>query len=313
MTSPTFAELESFLAIARIGSFRGAARYLSVSRSALSHSIATLERRLGVSLLNRTTRSVHLTDAGRELIDGISPAISEIKATIAGLAERRASPAGRLRITTFGVAARQILRPLVLDYLVRYPSVQLEMESEGRIVDIVEAGFDAGIRVAEYVPKDMIALPLGLPLRFAVVGSPAYLQCHTLPVEPEYLAQHRLIALRLPSGTMLRWKFSRDVVFEPMAGQTSLIVSDPILAVQAAKENLGLAFVLENDILAELRAGTLVRILEDWTLPFSDLCLYYPGRRHISPNLRALIDLAKERRAADTRSVLPKRTTRARQ
>jgi len=199
MRSSGLIELDAVLAVARHRGFRAAATELGMSRSALSHAIAALEAKLGVRLFHRTTRSVSLTEAGEQFVSGVAPALGQIREAMARAGSHRDTPAGTLRINTSAGAARQ-MEPLVFEYLRRYPDMTVDIVTEGRLVDIVVDGFDAGVRLAELVPRDMIAVPLGPDQRFAVVGSPAYFKQHPKPRTPADLSRHRCIRSRLPSG-----------------------------------------------------------------------------------------------------------------
>lgn len=291
-------DLDAVVAIARRGSFRAAALELGMSTSALSNAIGKLEASLGVRLFHRTTRSVSLTDAGRLFVSQLAPALGEIHSAIAAARSQQETPSGTLRINAFATAAREILSPLVLEFLRRHPQVHIDLVTEGRLVDIVADGFDLGVRVADLVPTDMIAVALGPPQRYAVVGSPAYLDAHGAPRAPTDLLGHRCIRVRLPNGALFRWRFGKD-------GETvQLDVSGPItldeasLARTAALEGVGLGFFMEADVRADIQAGRLVRVLEDWTPSLAPLCLYYSGRRNASAALKAFIGLAREVGAA---------------
>jgi DNA-binding transcriptional LysR family regulator len=294
MYRPGLNDLDAVMAIARRGSFRAAALDLGMSTTALSNAIGKLEANLGVRLFNRTTRSVSLTDAGRAFVEQVSPALQDIHSAMEAVRSQQATPSGTLRINAFATAAREILSPLVLEFLRRHPQVHVDLATEGRLVDIVAEGFDLGVRVADLVPSDMIAVSLGRPQRYAVVGSPAYFETHGRPRVPPDLLNHQCIRVRLPNGTLFRWQFEKR-------GRTAQIdVSGPItldeasLARIAVLEGIGLGFFMEQDVLADVKAGRLIRVLEDWTPPFAGLCLYYPGRRNPSAALRAFVDLARE-------------------
>jgi DNA-binding transcriptional LysR family regulator len=294
MYRPGLNDLDAVTAIARKASFRAAALDLGMSTTALSNAVGKLEANLGVRLFNRTTRSVSLTDAGRVFIEQVSPALQDIHGAMEAVRSQQATPSGTLRINAFATAAREILSPLVLEFLRRYPQVHVDLVTEGRLVDIVAEGFDLGVRVADLVPSDMIAVSLGRPQRYAVVGSPAYLKKYGKPRVPPDLLDHRCIRVRLPNGALYRWQFEKR-------GQTAQIdVSGPItldeasLARTAVLEGVGLGFFMEQNILADIKAGSLVRVLEDWTPPFGGLCLYYPGRRNPSASLKAFIGLSRE-------------------
>ncbi|WP_020202492.1 MULTISPECIES: LysR family transcriptional regulator [Cupriavidus] len=293
MQTSGLGELEGVAAVARLRSFRAAATELGVSTSALSHAIAALEARIGVRLFHRTTRSVSLTEAGAQFVAGIAPALSAIRGAMEQAGSHRDTPSGTLRINTSSGAARQAM-PLFLAFLRRYPEMRLDIVTEGRLIDIVVAGFDAGIRLAESVPLDMVAVPLGRPQRFAVVGSPAYFAANPPPRAPADLLAHRCIRTRLPSGTLYRWEFSRHGEALSVDVQGELTLDDPYLMLDAARDGMGLTYLTEWSVEADLAAGTLVRVLEDWTPPFDGLSLYYPGRRHVPAGLRALIEMIRE-------------------
>ncbi len=293
MYRPGLNDLHAVIAIARRASFRVAALDLAMSTTALSNAVAKFEASLGVRLFNRTTRSVSLTDAGRVFIDQIGPAMQDIHGALDAVRSRQQTPSGTLRINAFAMAARQIISPLVLEFLSLYPQVHIDLVTEGRLVDIVAEGFDLGVRVADLVPTDMISVSLGLPQRYAVVGSPAYFEKHDGPIVPPDLLGHSCIRVRLPNGALFRWQFEKG-------GQTAQIdVNGPItldevsLSRTAVLQGIGLGFFMEQDVRADIEAGRLVRALEDWTPPFAGLCLYYPGRRNPSAALKAFISLAR--------------------
>ncbi|RKE36915.1 DNA-binding transcriptional LysR family regulator [Paraburkholderia sp. BL23I1N1] len=292
MKTPGLSELEGVLAVARHRSFRAAATELSVSTSALSHAIAALEARIGVRLFNRTTRSVSLSEAGAQFVDSVAPALSTIRVAIEQAGSYRDTPAGTLRINSSAGAARQVM-PFLLEYLRRYPEMKLDLVTEGRMIDLVVEGFAAGIRLADSVPQDMIAVPFNQPQRFAVVGSPAYFVDHPKPRTPDDLRAHRCIRLRMPSGRIYHWEFERRGEATSVDVQGMLTLDEPSLVMEAARKGFGLAYMTEWNVAADLEAGTLQRVLEDWTPPFDGLCLYYPGRRHVPAGLRALIEMIR--------------------
>ncbi|MBK5959248.1 LysR family transcriptional regulator [Rhodoplanes elegans] len=294
MYRPGLNELDAVIAIARRGSFRAAALDLGMSTTALSNAVGKLEAGLGVRLFHRTTRSVSLTDAGGAFVKQIGPALQDIHGAMETVRSRQTTPSGTFRINTFPMAAREILSPLVLEFLRRYPQVHVDLVTEGRLVDIVAEGFDLGVRVADLVPSDMISVSLGRSQQFAVVGSPAYFERHERPRVPPDLLDHPCVRVRLPNGALYRWQFEKE-------GQTAQIdVNGPItldeasLARTAVLDGIGLGFFMEQDVRADIEAGRLVRVLEDWTPPFGGLCLYYPARRNASAALKAFIGLARE-------------------
>lgn len=286
-------ELEAVLAVARHRSFRAAANEMGVSTSALSHAVAALEARIGVRLFNRTTRSVSLSEAGGLFVNAVAPALSTIRVALEQAGSFRDTPSGTLRINTSVGAARRAM-PVFIAFLQRYPDMKLDIVTEGRLVDIVVEGFDAGIRLAETVPQDMIAVPFGERLRFAVVGSPAYIAQHGVPRTPADLKAHRCIRSRMPSGAIAHWEFARRGQTLRIDGEGALTLDEPGLMLAAARAGLGLAYLTEWNAAADLAAGTLVRVLQEWTPPLDGLCLYYPGRRHVPAGLRALIEMIRE-------------------
>ncbi|MFI5408051.1 LysR family transcriptional regulator [Kaistia sp. UC242_56] len=294
MVKPTFKDLEAFAAVAKYRSFRKAADALGTSRSALSHNLIGLERMLGIRLLNRTTRSVSLTDAGARLLAGLDPLLRDLDTALDSLAEERGEPGGKLRINANKSAARLLLGHVVPRYLARYPKVELDLVSDGRLVDIVNEGFDAGVRLAESIPQDMIAVRIGGDARFVAVASPAYLVDCAPPVTPDDLHRHICIRQRLPSGKRYRWEFSRRGEELAIDVPGALTLDDSDLMVQAASHGLGIAYVPEAFARKKLRSGELVMVLADWCPPIPGLALYYPGNRHVPSALRAFIDVLKE-------------------
>jgi DNA-binding transcriptional LysR family regulator len=291
-------EFDAIVAIARLGSFRAAATELGMSTSALSHAVSALEARLGVRLFNRTTRSVSPTDAGEQFIARIAPALGEIGSAIAGISSHRDTPAGTLRINASAGAARMILTPIFLEYLERYPEMNLVLVTEGRLIDIVQRGFDAGIRIADTVPRDMIAVPIGGPLRMVVVGSPDYFAGRDLPKVPADLLHHQCIRARMATGAIWRWEFERHGEAIEIDVPGTLTLDEMTLMLEAVLAGTGLAYLSEWSVRDHIAAGRLVSVLENWSPPYPGLCLYYPGRRHVPVGLRALIDLIREKNRA---------------
>lgn len=265
-----------------------------MSPTALSNAVGTLEQQVGIRLFNRTTRSVALTEAGRAFIDEVGPALRTIDGAMEGARAHQQTPSGTLRINAFASAAREVLAPLVLEYLRRYPRVHIDIVTEGRLVDIVSAGFDFGLRRIDFVPADMIAIRLRRGRRHAVVATPRYFAERPVPRIPADLRAHSCIRVRLPNGELYHWQFEK-------AGQAELIdVEGPItldeasLARMAVLDHIGIGYFMESDVAEDLEAGRLVRMLEGWTPVLPDLALYYPDRRNGSAASRAFIDLARE-------------------
>lgn len=294
MTRLALRDFDAVLAVARRGSFRQAAVDLGLSTTALSHMIARIEAELGVRLFNRTTRSVALTDAGHIFVDRIGPSLLDVREAIEIVRARGETPSGTLRINAPPFAARSALAALILDYMRRCPDVHVDVVTDGRLVDIVAEGFDLGVRVASLVPTDMIALSLGEAQRFAVVASPNYLAAHRPPRVPADLACHACIRVRLPDGALYRWYFEKGAETAQIDVSGPMTIDDVTIARAAVVAGVGIGFFFEQDVIAEIEAGRLVRLLGDWTPAFPGLALYYPGRRHPSAALAAFLALARE-------------------
>jgi DNA-binding transcriptional LysR family regulator len=293
MSDQTFTALNAVLAIARKRSFRAAAIELGMSPTALSNAIGKLERQLGVRLFNRTTRSVALTDAGQTFVSQVGPALHTIQDALDDVRSQRDEPSGVLRINAFASATRDILAPLILAYLRRYPQVQIDLVTEERLVDIVGEGFDFGIRSAELIPSDMIAVRLGKPRRHVVVATPAYFKNSPELLVPPDLLRHICVRIRLPNGERYRWRFEKAgrVVHIDVPGPITL--DEASLARIAVLDNLGVGYFMEPDVREDIAAGRLVCALDDWMPPLSPSCLYYPGRKNSSAAFRAFVDLAR--------------------
>jgi len=291
MSRANYNDLQAFVVIAREGSFTRAAAQLGVSQSALSHTIRTLEARVGVRLLTRTTRSVSPTEAGERLYQAMAPRFEEIELELAAVSAFRDTPAGTVRISASEHAANNILWPKLLPVLEQYPDIKVEITVDYALSDIVAQRFDAGVRLGEQVARDMIAVPIGPPLRMAVVGSPAYLRRREAPQRPGDLAAHNCINLRLPThGSLLQWDFAKDghELKARVDGQWTFNSSLPIL--RAALAGGGLAFLPEDMVAEALTAGRLLRVLDDWCQPFPGYHLYYPNRREHSSAFALVIE-----------------------
>jgi DNA-binding transcriptional LysR family regulator len=294
MTRSVIADLDAVVCVARLKSFRAAALELGMSTTALSSAVAKLEQRLRVRLFNRTTRSVSLTDAGQAFVERVGPAVADIHDAMLAAQSLQATPAGTLRINAFASAAREVIAPLVLRFLRRYPQVHIDLVTEGRIIDIVAAGFDLGLRPADLVPSDMIALPLGLRRNHAVVASPEFLRTHGVPIIPDDLYRFRCIRARLPNGALLRWRFEKNGSASNIDVQGAITLDEPSLVRIAAQDGIGLGYVMEADVREDIASGRLVRVLEDWTPDLAPLALYYPGRKNPTAAFSAFIKAARE-------------------
>lgn len=286
--------LNVFLSVAAHRSFRAAGRELDITASAVSHSIKTLEQRLAVRLLNRTTRSMSLTDAGERLAVKLRPSLSSLTQALQEVDEFQHTPSGTIRINSSEGAVRLVLRPLLARFVRTYPQVHLDIVCDGKLGDVVADGFDAGIRLFEAVPQDMISVRVGGPVRFAAVASPSYLAARGRPAVPQDLHQHDCIRFRFESGALYRWEFARHGVEESIDVKGPITLTDQPLMVDAAIEGIGIAFVPDHLALEALRDGRLERVLDEWCPAYPGLCLYYPGHRHVSGALRALIDMVRD-------------------
>ncbi len=299
MNRGDLADLTAFVAVADHLSFRRAASRLGVTPSALSHSMRQLEERLGMRLLNRTTRSVSVTDAGLRLLERLRPAISEIAGALEDLNQERQRPVGRLRICAIHLAASAVIAPIWKRFLSTYPDVHLEVAVGEAPIDIVAKGFDAGIGPRDRVPADMIAVRVMGPMKIAVVGAPAYFARRRAPRTPDDLARHICVEYRREAdGEVLMWLFERNRKSRRISVDGRVMVNDADLAVRAAVDGLGIAYTVEALAEPFLRSGQLVRVLEDWSPSFEGLFLYYPGHRQVPAALRAFIDMIRTARGS---------------
>ena len=281
--------------IAEERSFTRAAARLGVSSSALSHALRVLEGRLGVKLLHRTTRSVSPTEAGERLLAEVRPALAEIARSVEALGQLRDRPAGRVRISAHRTAALLRIAPRLAMLRRDHPDVLVEVSVEDELVDIVAAGFDAGVRRGERVERDMVAVRISPDQRSAVVASPDYLRRRPAPREPEDVAAHDAIAYRhATSGVLHRWAFEQGGRTLVVDMRPVLIANDADLLVRAALDGVGLAYVMEEQVLTHLATGALVRVLDGWSVSLGSDFLYYPNRQ-VSPALRVVIDALRVR------------------
>ncbi|ALR78064.1 LysR family transcriptional regulator [[Enterobacter] lignolyticus] len=290
-------ELEVILAVAHRQSFRAAARELGMSATAVSNAVAGLESRLKVRLFNRSTRSVALTPAGQRYVERIAPALAEIQRASEEIMAEPDSPSGTLRINAPQESVSLLFEPLIQPYLLRYPQMRLDITSESRMVDIVAEGYDAGIRLAESVPQDMIAVPLTGDLKMLIVATPEYFARHGKPQTPDDLLMHRSIGMRMSHGGLYHWELERHQQKLTVNVPPRIVLNEMRAIHRAALSGVGLAFISDGFVREDLAAGRLESVMEAWCPAFGGLRLYYPGRRHVPPGLRAFIDLAHELRA----------------
>jgi DNA-binding transcriptional LysR family regulator len=289
-------ELTAFIAVAREQSFTKAAAQLGVSQSALSYTIRTLEARLGLRLLTRTTRSVSLTEAGERLLHSIGPRFDEIESEIAALSAMRDKPAGTIRITTVEHAAETILWPALAPLLAEYPDINVEIISDYGLKDIVADRYDAGVRLGEQVDKDMISLRISADLRMAVVGAPSYFEGRAKPDTPQDLIVHNCIKLRLPThGAFYAWEFQKDGQELKVRIQGRTAFNTVGMMRQAALDGFGLAYLPEDQVETAIKEGKLGRVLADWCPPRPAYHLYYPSRRQHSPAFALVIEALRYR------------------
>lgn len=294
MRRTDLADLTAFVAIADNLSFRAAAARIDVTPSALSHMMRQLEERLGVRLLNRTTRSVSVTDAGRRLLDRLRPAVEQISRGLEDLKGEQGHPFGCLRLYVTHLAGAAVIAPVWARFLSTFPDVQLEIHADAAPADIVAKGFDAGIGPRDWAAADMIAVRVTGPMIVAVVGAPRYFARRRPPRTPDDLARHSCVQYRRAAdGAIFEWPFERDGKSRQISVDGRITVNDTDLAIRAAVDGLGIAYSVEAVADPFLRSGQLVRVLEEWSPSFEGFFLHYPGHRQVPAALRALIDMLR--------------------
>lgn len=283
--------LATFVAVAESRGFSAAAVRLGVSPSAVSQAVRLLEKRVGVPLFNRTTRSVNLTEAGARFLERIGPAVQELAAASEELSDSAERPSGLLRLTVSRGAYLWVLQPVLGAFLRAYPQIDLEVSIDNTLVDIVGRGFDAGIRFGGMVERDMVGLRVGPPMANCIVAAPRYLAEHGTPVHPRELLAHDCIGFRFASsGQLERWEFAKNGEAMTLAVSGRLVMNDVAVMLDAAVDGIGIANLIGSFTERHIADGRLVQLLADWTTPLPDLTLYYPDRRRVPPKLRALID-----------------------
>lgn len=292
-------DLLAFLAVVRAGGFREAARSAGASASSLSEAVRRLETRLGVRLLNRTTRSVAPTDVGARLAERLAPALGEVEAALDIVNLYRDRPAGTLRLNVPANVSRTVLAPILVPFLTTYPDIRVEVVVEDGFVDLIAAGCDAGIRYDERLAQDMIALPIGpRTQRLLTAASPSYLAARGTPEHPRDLLAHACMRGQFSGGATPAWEFEREgeIVFVDPPGPLQVRQGAAFdLAVQAAVGGLGIVHLFEDWLQPHIDSGALVPILQDWCQTFSGPFLYYPGRKHLPSPLRAFVDFVRSR------------------
>ncbi|WP_348971531.1 LysR family transcriptional regulator [Pseudomonas atacamensis] len=297
MAKPNFNDLLAFVTVARTGSFTRAAVQLGVTQSAVSQVVSALEARLKIRLLTRTTRSVSLTAAGERLLHTVGHRFDEIEAELDALTELRDKPAGTVRITCGDNIIKTTLLPKLTPLLLQYPDIKVEFDINYGFRDIVADRFDAGVRFSDTVAQDMIAVPIGPPLRMAVVASPDYFARHPAPQHPRELAAHRCIDIRFPTYDGVdAWEFERQGKKLKVRVDGQLVFNSTVHIADAAVNGLGIAYLPEDEFGAHLAEGRLVRVLEDWCEPFGGFHLYYPSRRQPSPAFSLVVEALRVER-----------------
>ena len=296
MSQPDLLHLRAFAAVAQARSFRQAAKRLELSPSAVSQAVRTLEERLAVPLLLRTTRSVSLTQAGASLLEQVGPVLSQLDQALSSASQWSDRIRGSLKLNMPRSAAAQLMSPLLAGFVNAHPEVSLDITTQDGLVDIVREGHDAGIRFPQAVPRDMVAVPIGPRQRFSVVGTVALAASHGKPVHPEDLLRLPCVRLRFPSGVVYQWAFHREEESRHLATSGQLTVDDQGLALQAALDGLGWAYVYESMARPHLETSRLVQALADWCPSEAGFQLYYPSRVQVSRPLRALIDWVRANR-----------------
>ncbi|MGY4228332.1 DNA-binding transcriptional LysR family regulator [Bradyrhizobium sp. USDA 4503] len=287
-------DLDAFVAVARTRNFRRAALEQRVSVSSLSQRLRDMEERLGVRLMNRTTRSVALTEAGELLLARVAPAMVNVADAITEVRGLRAEPSGRLRINAPPPAVDLVLAPMIAPFLARYPRVELDVVAESAFVDIVAQGFDAGVRYGEHLAQDMVAVPLGAPQRYAIVASSAYVAKHGRPMHPKDLLAHPCIRSRFSNGVMFDWEFEKNGRVVKISPPARLTATHLGLALRAVHDGVGYWATFEGYVRYGVKSGALVSVLDDWCPPFDGPFLYYPSRRQPPPALAAFVSFVAD-------------------
>jgi DNA-binding transcriptional LysR family regulator len=301
LSGSDYNQLRAFVAVGEHLSFSRAAEVLGVSPSALSQMVRGFEERVGVRLLNRTTRSVALTEAGETLFQRVRPAVSELGAAIGQVRQSRERPSGTVRVHAFRSAAEAYLDPILADFAARFPDVVLDITLDDEVVDVVAGGFDAALRIGEVIERDMIAVRLGPDIKQIAVASPDYLAKHGRPEHPRDLVDHRCIRWRWTGQTMpYAWEFFERGSWFSVTVDGPLVFSDKQMALRATLQGIGIGFAVEDTVRDHIAAGRLVPLLEAWSAPFPGMFLCYPQQRQMAPALRAFIDAVRAQPSGPT-------------
>lgn len=288
MARNDLAELSAFATVAEERSFTRAATKLGLSQSALSHAIGSLEKRMGVQLLARTTRSVSATAAGTALLRELAPALERIGSAVAEAMQQRDRPAGRIRLILPRTAIEMVLLPKLASFARAYPEIVLEITSSNDPVDIIAGGYDAGVQLGEFIQRDMIAVPVTAEMRLAVVGSPAYFESNPIPRTPQDLRDHSCIGFRFSNG-LYRWEFEKGRKALTVSPEGPASFDDPDLVIRTVLDGVGIGTAMEATLEHLLARGKLIQVLKDWCPSFPGYFLYYPSRRNQPAALAALI------------------------
>ncbi len=293
MRGSEFSELRAFMEVVEQGNFSRAAIYLGLAPSTLSQTIRSLESRLGVRLLQRTTRSVSVTEAGEHLLARIRPVFEELNLAVESINDFRDTPAGTLRLSVSSIPAQMILAPILKDFLLAYPAISLEIDVDNSHIDIVKGRFDAGIRYGRVIANDMVMVKASAPSRMIAVASPAYIAIHGTPQTPQDLQAHACIRFRRGNQQLLAWEFEKQKKKIEIAVSGQLIVSDVDLMVKATRDGVGIGYMAETYMKDDIDQGVLVPLLTDWSTAYDSWYLYYASRQHLSAPLKAFIQFLR--------------------
>lgn len=289
MHGSEFAELRAFIEVVEHGNFSRAATYLGLAPSTLSQTIRSLEERFGVRLLQRTTRSLSLTEAGEHLLARIRPAFEELHAAVESINDFRDAPMGTLRLSVSFIPAQMILAPMLKDFLTAYPAINLDIDVDNANIDIVKGRFDAGIRYGRLIAQDMVMVKASTPSRIIAVASPEYLAKHGMPKTPQDLQSHACIRYRLGDQQLLIWSFEKSKKKIEVAVSGPLIVNNIDLMVKATCDGIGISYMAETYMSQDIAQGRLIPMLTDWSPTYDSWYLYYASRKHLSAPLKAFI------------------------